>query len=493
MHILRSSPFLSVLASPCLRVLRAIGAILARRAGVLGMAVIMSGCGGGGGGGSSEPQPPAPPAAGMALVGSHVVKLRAQGDNWIALAEAAQAHVDNTAPDRHLVRGQQQPGGSPVKAYSPPPGWSLIDAALHPSGEASLVLGTARQLRLVRLDAQSRVIADEAFTDPQAVVDPIYSENGVFVHDSQSLLPMPTRDTARLAVQGENLVMALRTGRHAVVAYGLSLARGSGFRVAWRTLIEPGVYIAAQAFRGGGTSDPFASMEKQFHVHLDTDAQGRIAIGVMLDQTDLAYGHHRHFGDAAVPSHQQSGVLLTQLSAQGDRQHTTLINTVGYGELHGVRWAGAEIAAVGRVLTQRRAEGDGWNAFVGMVPAQPQPAPAVLQVLDFDRGDLIFDVARLDDGRLLLAGSTGYLQNPSGRSVTEEAQPLLAVASADGRTVRRVAAQAGPRHNQVRALARWQGRWWAGGMEDGPGTHSDDANPAGVRANGFVRPVPSLD
>jgi hypothetical protein len=109
------------------------------------------------------------------------------------------------------------------------------------------------------------------------------------------------------------------------------------------------------------------------------------------------------------------------------------------------------------------------------------------RVVDIDRGDVILDVAGLPDGRVLLAGSTGYVQNPTGGSISEDAAPLLAILPATGVAVQRIAIVAGPRHNQVRTLTRWQDHWLVGGLQNGPGTHSADADPALLTCDGYLK------
>lgn len=423
-------------------------------------------------------------ASNQVLQGAHVIKLRTQGNAWIAVAEKPRPHEDNTAPDRHLLLA---PAGSAVALqYRPPATWSLIDAALHPSGDTSVVLAMTKRLRLVRLSPKGQAISDAEFVDPNAATDVMYSSSGPYAYDSTSLLPRATRDAVRIAPAGEQLVMALRTGRHAVVAYGLRDVGPAGYATDWRTVVEPGVEVSAEAYLGPGTFDPFAGMENQFRVALDTDVDGRIGIAVSVSRTDVIHGHAQMYGASTMPAGFEHGTLLTQLRANGQRLGTTVLNTQQISELHGLRWLGNRLVLTGRVRSEVRADGSGWNAFVASVAGETHQV-ASYSVVDIDRGDLFFDAAQLPDGRLLLAGVTGYVQNPSGRSISEEAAPLLVVCAATcDAPVRRPFAP-GPRHNQLRALASWAGNWWVGGMDDGPGTHTDDADPSRLRSNGFVR------
>lgn len=438
-------------------------------AGGLAVLLLLAACGGGGSGTAATTPP-----TDQTVAGRSVVKLRAQGEAWAALAQRARALEDNTTPDRTLLL-QGQP-------WLPPAGWSLIDFAWHPSQQISVVLATATGLRLQRLDAQGRLLGDTVFADPQAATDPIVGDDN-FAHDDQALLPAPTRDAVRLAAAGETLVMALRTGRHAVVAYGLQFQAAAGFTTQWRTLVEPGVYIDAVMLKSG-SFDPFNSIENPWHVALDTAADGRVAVAVSIGDSELVANHNLHF-QSTLPATAQQGLLLTRLAATGQRLGTTLVDTVQRSELHGLRWFGEQIVAMGRVRTQQ--VDSGWDAYLAFIPAAGEPAQ--WQTIDIDRGDVLFDAAPLGDGRWLLAGATAYLQNPTGASISEEAAPLLALLPAPGQAAQRLVLDTGPRHNQARALASWGGRWWLGGMVNGPGTHSADADATLLRADGSVREV----
>lgn len=441
-------------------------------------------CGGGGGGGS---EPPPEPAAELAQPQRAIVKLRATDSTaarWAALAERLRGLEPHTAPDRELLIARAAPA-LPLR-HGAPDGWSLIDFAEHPSGEFTVVLANRTELRLQRLDALARVLADQPFTDPAAAQDPLIGDP--LGQLGEGLLPHTTRDTVRLAPQGEDAVMALRTGRHAVVAYGLR-REGAGWRTRWRTLVEPGVGIG-NVWLSGGSFDTFGSLQAHWRVQLDVAADGRVAVGVMLAPTDLASGHAQHFGEP-VPDGLLYGVLLTRLAADGRRLSTTLVDSTVRSELFGLRWFGDEVVLMGRQRTELRADGLGWDGWLAWVQGSDGRLLRQ-QAVDVDRGDAIFDAAALPGGRWLLAGVSGYWQNPGGRSISEEATPLLALLPAPGQPAQRLAAAAGPRHNQLRALAGGGQRWWVAGMLNGPGTHSADADAALLAADGFVRLAPAL-
>ncbi|KQW51423.1 MULTISPECIES: hypothetical protein [unclassified Roseateles] len=453
--------------------------MIRRRGAAAVLLAMLAACGGGGGsaGGGGDPPPPLQ----LATPGVSVIKLRSGATSWVALAEKARSPEIPTKPQRQLLISQAD-GRSLRLSHLPPDGWSLLDFALHASGEISLLLASDRELRLQRLSAIGQPLRDQPFVDLQVATDAFVGDP-LSGRDHQSLLPHYTRDAARLAAIGEDVALAFRSGRHAVVLHRLAYTATDGFAKQWRRLVEPGVFIGAR-FITSGTFDPFKSLDQQWRVALDADAQGRIAVAVSLHDTDLLDGHRQHFGEALDPA-VANGLLLSQFNGSGQRLGTALIDTRQRSELHALRWVGDQVAVAGRVRTLQTPEG--WDGFLALVPAGATAASAY-RVLHADAGDVVFDVALRSDGRLLVAGSTGYTQNPAGASISEDAKPLLGLLSADGQWQQRITLVAGPRHNQLRALAsRADGSWLLGGMDNGPGTHSADANTALLTADGYLR------
>jgi hypothetical protein len=285
----------------------------------------------------------------------------------------------------------------------------------------------------------------------------------------------------RLAPVGEDVLIAYRSGRNAVIVQLLTHAGGQ-FQGRWRTLVEPGVWINRVRLTSG-TFDPFASLDNQWHLAIDADPQGRSAIAVSLGGTDLPQGHSEYFGEPLDPN-LVSGAIITVLDAGGARLRATPVDTHVLSEVHGIRWARDAFILAGRLRTEVRADGGGWDGFIAPVGSDYSTQ---LQVLDFNLGDVIFDVAALGDGRLVLAGSTGYVQNPSGGSISEAAEPLLAVLPSVGAAPQRVLIPAGPRENQIRTVGAWHDQWLIGGVVNGPGTHSADSDPALLTWDGFLR------
>lgn len=451
---------------------------------VLASSLVLPGCGGGAG--SVDPQPgPAPldqPLTGLALV-----KLRSAGPAWVGLAEKALPVAEVTRPERRLLISSDG-GPAQVLAAMPPEGWLLLDFALHPSGEITVLLGSEQALRLLRLDRAGKWLGQQDFVDPLVAADPFIGDPLV-LRNPRGMQPYGTRDAARLAAAGEDLVLGLRSGRNAVLLYKFHISAGGSFVAQWRSLVEPGVFIAWRGLTGG-SFDPLRGLDHQWRLLLDVDAQGRIAVAVSLADTDLIEGHGQHFGEALDPI-VTNGVLLSQFSPGGQRLGTALIDTRQRSEPHALRWVGERVAVVGRVRSRQTMEG--WDGYLALVPAGATAASGY-RVIDVEQGDALLDVAALEDGRLLAAGSSGYTQNPTGASVSEQSAPLLLLLDRDGLMLKRLQPAAGPRHNQLRALAPWQdGRWLLGASLNGPGTHSADGDASLLTQDGRIRELRRSD
>lgn len=458
------------------------------RAFLLGLiAVLVSSCGGGGGGYSSSPPPPPPPPASvdLAVTGKAVVKVRFDAPGTTVMEERLTA-LGQPGPDRSLEI--LDANATVTGRYSAPAGMSLIDFTQHPSGEVTAAVATAKTVRLVRLSRLAAVIDQAEIVDPQVATDVFFDQGGV--HDPTSLLPVYTRDAVRVAAIGEHVAVALRTGQNATVAYRYQHAPGAGYQRTWRTLVEPGLSVFAIGITSG-TFDTFGALENHWQLRMDASAAGDVAVAVVSrsQSAPVFAAHAAYFGGAGIAA--QEGLLVTRLAPDGSRRGATVIDTVQPSELHGLRLipAGNDVAVVGRVFSERRPDGGGWNAYVGHVDFS-SGAVSSYRTLDVERGDILFDIAPLGQGRHLVAGAASYTQNPDGGSVSEQAFPLLAVLESDGTLRSRIfTIQAGPRHNQLRSLAPIGDRWLVGGMTNGPGTHSGDGNPAAIVADGFAREV----
>jgi hypothetical protein len=198
-------------------------------------------------------------------------------------------------------------------------------------------------------------------------------------------------DAARLAPLGESLAVVLRTGRNAIVAYRLDVDASGEYRIAWRTLVEPGSSILGQGITSG-SFDVFGQLENhvRIFVDVDLDAPATITISVVsapiLNFTFRA--HAEYFNEPIAVS---TGVLLTRLAnGDGRRLGSTVVDTYERAELHGLRGTPGGFVLVGRVLSDVRSDGSGWDAFTALVGRDGTPGP--YNVVNVDRGDVLFDV-----------------------------------------------------------------------------------------------------
>lgn len=447
--------------------------------------LLAAACGGGGGGGTTgNPQPPPAPPAPLTLsvAGKAVVKVRVVASGTTVMEERLQPLVHAGGPDRSLEIFDAN--GGLTGRYAPPAGISLIDFAQHPAGEITVALATSTTVTLARLSRAGVVLDEAPVVDPQAVTDRFYDAGGV--RDDRSLLPVLTRDAIALAPVGDDVVMALRTGRNATVAYRYGHALPAGFTRAWRTLVEPGLSVFAIGITSG-TFDTFAALENHIHVALDADDAGSVAVAVPSTPISAPlFAAHADFYSEPIAA--AEGVLVTRLAASGARIGTTIVDTVRPSEMHGLRVAAGDAALVGRVFTTRRDDGAGWDAYAAHV-SLGSGALSGYRPIDVDRGEILFDIAPLGGGRYLAVGASGYTQNPTGASVSEEAAPLAVVLDADSTVRARITLPGGARNNQARSIAAAGDRWIVGGQLNGPGTHSGDGNPGAIVADGFVREV----
>jgi hypothetical protein len=423
----------------------------------------------------------------LAVTGKTVTKARTTGNEVVLLEERLNSIFED-GPQRTLAILQDD--GVTTRPYTPPAGWSVVDFAMHPSGDISVVLTTFTDVRIVRLDRTGAVRSDQPFLDTGVAADPFLDFGGGLKNDN-ALQPALMHDAARLAPLGESLGVVLRTGRNAIVAYRLNPDASGAYQRAWRTLVEPGSSIFLEGIFSG-SFDVFGQLQNHIRIYVDVDpdAPDTLAVGVVNSpQRNFTFqAHAQYFNEPIAASR---GALLTRLaSADGHRLGSTVVDTHDLAELDGVRATHGGFVLVGRVLTEVRPDGSGWNAYTALVGHEG--VLGSYNVVDVNQGDVLFDVVALPSGRYLALGTTGYTQNPTGASISEGAQPLLVLLNNDGSLAQNLAYGGGARHNQLTTIAPRNGRWLLGGMVNGPGTHSGDGDRGLIVADGFLREDSSL-
>ena len=101
---------------------------------------------------------------------------------------------------------------------------------------------------------------------------------------------------------------------------------------------------------------------------------------------------------------------------------------------------------------------------------------------------MFWDVVPLRDGSVLSVGSTNFVQNPSGLSVSDARDDLAVVLGPGGEVRARVSLPAGPagRGTEVTSVRVVDGRGIFAGVKNAPGTHAQ------VFSDAFLslRPLP---
>jgi hypothetical protein len=317
------------------------------------------------------------PAVNLSVSGLTVTKART-ANNAIILLEERLNSIFEDGPQRTLAILQND--GHTIHSYMPPAGWFMVDFAVHPSGDISAILTTAREVRIVRLDPNGSIRSDQPFLDPAAPADPFFNYAGG-IKDDNALQPALMHDAARLVPLGESLAVVLRTGRNAIVAYRLDPDVSGAYRQAWRTLIEPGASIFGLGITSG-SFDVFRQLENHLSIFVDINSDATLAIGV-VDATMLNFTFRAHTEYFNEPIAASVGVLLTRVAGtDGRRLGSTAIDTHDRAELHGLRATPRGFILVGRVLSEVRSDGTGWDAFTAFVGRDGTPGP--YSVVDVD-------------------------------------------------------------------------------------------------------------
>lgn len=363
-------------------------------------------------------------------------------------------------------------------------GRELLDAAAHPSGDVTLLEASNEGYFVLRLDpngmvrVETRLVDDVIWAEPPAML-PI---------ESRSRIEETTHDTGRLAADGEQVFVATRTGRHSVIAYRMR-AEAKELVTTARTLVVPAHSIAPTGLNGG-SYDTFDQLGAHYGVFVAIGADGVGWVGTghaRLETGAFVRAHANVFGEKLVTDPDYLDVYVSRISPDGTRLGTTVVSTENDEQLYGIRAVVDGVVALGRSEKWNEL-GTGFDVLVARIDHAGVPT---VRTFDVDRGDIAFDVAEADDGDLLVAGASGYAQNPSGASVTEESHTFVRRLHADGTTAPIAGIPDGPRHSEVRFVLARSGALVVGGMVDGPGTHSADGDPRRLDARAFIKEVPA--
>jgi hypothetical protein len=415
------------------------------------------------------------------FAGASARKVEAAPGGFLVLLDPPQSlRVDWGFPRRELRKVDET--GAVAWKLSSAPDHELLDFAAHPSGEVTALFASNAGYRLTRLSPQGDPRGEQLLVDAAIDADvPAKTAGG-----PSSQIEIYSHDCGRVAALGEDAVVALRTGRHSVITHRLSFQAGA-FASRFRSVAFPPYPISDFALQGG-TYDTFGAVQGQLHVHLAVGPEGVVYVGARyaeLTASRMAKAIQDVFGQTLDTDPDFLDSYVTRLSPEGARLGVSVVGTERPDEIFGLRAVEGAAWVLGRNELWND-QGTGFDALVARVDAVT--GDVLVRALDVQLGDIAFDLARAPwpGGGVVVAGASGYAQNPNGASITEASAPFaLWLRQGD---VTPLPLPSGPRHNEALTLLPLpDGRLLVGGMVDGPGTHSADGDPSLLRADGFLR------
>jgi hypothetical protein len=383
--------------------------------------------------------------------------------------------------------------GTPVAEVRAGPDELFLDVVTHPSGESTLFVKVDARCGLRRYGADGTLLGTAPLTEPDLASDPTdTSEAPLFPWNVGGCQPWELRETGRLAADGEHVYLVNRGGSHGIVLFRFEYGAGAFTRTLRKALLPrhaaplpTGIVASHRVLRSSHWS---------YVPRVVVDDAGRARV-LLTFGGGVSHDVYNAFAEAPV-AEDARGVLLTVTPA-GERVATrelsrALVREGSTTDIEGLRWLRGGVVLVGRVAPAPLPDdGHGWDGFlVHLVDAEA--APRLRARVDLERGAVLSDVAAHGEAGWLVAGRSGYWQNPRGASISEEGTSELLILDGPGNVTRRLELAQGPRHNGALSIAPapgHAGHFYAGGLANGPGSHSADGDPALLQADGWVTRV----
>jgi hypothetical protein len=177
--------------------------------------------------------------------------------------------------------------------------------------------------------------------------------------------------------------------------------------------------------------------------------------------------------------------FVAGVDRDGTRAFTSVIGVPDVeDELFGLVAGPERVAVIGRHRRELGRDNVELHAMVSELDHEGR----TMAVTSIDLEDsALAQTAAYDGDSLYVGGTEGWRQNPSGRSVFTPGSPFLVRLSGPTRRhvqrVEGVPATSG--HAELRTMLFAEGRWLIGGHENGPLTHTADADPSRVRSDAW--------
>jgi hypothetical protein len=233
----------------------------------------------------------------------------------------------------------------------------------------------------------------------------------------------------------------------------------------------------------GGGFDNFHQGDRYFFVYAGVDGQGNLYVAAPSTE-ELIYNHDLYFGENLMagtdPANYHFGVaILSKFSSDGHRVFSRVASHERQKRLLNMRVTDEGVFLAGRM--RMNLEANGWDAWAYATDLNGNVIYD--NAIDIRDGDMFWDISPIAGGGALAVGTTDYIQNPAGLSVSDARKAAAIVLDAQGRKVREIELPQGPATRGSEAMyveVLPNGSVVFAGAHNAPGTH------ASVYSDGFI-------
>ena len=412
---------------------------------------------------------------------------------WLRADRADPWWIEERIAPWPRVEGDRDPGRRAIvhdgtEVYAPGDDERLIDACLHASGQWTAVgVDAARRPFLVRGD-HAGAIARAILDDPELAEDP-----RAWIETPSDTLRVGALSEASPSVDadGDDAVVALMSESHAILLHRWEFTEGAFVRGA-RALLSP-ARVATPFLPIGASYDNFDAVVAPYLVHLavapmGSAHEGRAFVVALADRGRIDRHNALMGTDLALlrsgPGEHPSDALVFGVDRDGSVRFTVVAGTVDReDEPFGIAASRERVAIVGRTRREPGRDNTELHAFIAQIDHQGRVLAA--GTWDGARSALAQVAAFAPDGSLWVGGTHDWTQNPTGISLYEPGTPFLLAASAEGWIDRSATLATTRGHAELRALAVGDDVA-AGGLENGPLTHTGDSDPSRIRSDAWA-------